>query len=97
MKLDFIIDDYAVEYSDTEISYTNLKTDKTETISKAKFELVLAKSSPMQLFFNGIPVNLMRQIQMKVFEEMQKKQENTQDVQGEKVVKMSDEIYRKIY
>ncbi len=95
--MNFVIDGWAVEYDKNEITYTNLKTQKSETISKSQFDLVISKSSPMQLFFNGIPVNLMRQIQMKVFEEMQKDQENTEEIKDEKVVEMSDGIYRKVY
>ena len=64
--MNFVVENYEIEYNKDDITYTNVKTGCSNTITKGQYELSLLRSSPCQAYFNGIPIWLMQRIQMKV-------------------------------
>ena len=96
--MNFVIENYKIEYNKDDITYTNIKTGCSNTITKGQYELSLLRSSPCQVYFNGIPVWLMQRIQMKVIEEQANGNAEPEcQTEGTSMISLNNGIYKKIY
>ena len=96
--MNFIIENYEIEYNKDDITYANIKTGSSNTITKGQYELSLLRSSPCQAYFNGIPIWLMQRIQMEVIKEQAKDNVEPEcQAEGVPMISLNNGIYKKIY